>query len=197
MSFTLPALPYAADAFPGLISAKTFGFHHGNHHQTYITKLNDAIKDTEFAAMPLEEIIMKSKGGMFNAAAQHYNHTMFWKCMKPNGGGEPTGELMAAIVRDFGSFKAFHDQFKTTAATHFGSGWAWLVMNKDNKLQIVGTHDAETPITQGLKPLLTIDVWEHAYYLDYQGRRPDFIEDFLTKMANWDYAAENFAAAKC
>jgi Fe-Mn family superoxide dismutase len=132
---------------------------------------------------------------MFNNAAQHFNHSFFWNSLKPNGGGEPTGDLKAAIDRDFGSFQAFRDQFKTTAATHFGSGWAWLVLNKEQKLQVVGTHDAETPLTQGLKPLLTLDVWEHAYYLDYQNRRPDFVEDFLTKMANWDFAAQNFASA--
>eukprot|EP00933_Yihiella_yeosuensis_P071095 TRINITY_DN79294_c0_g1_i1.p1 TRINITY_DN79294_c0_g1~~TRINITY_DN79294_c0_g1_i1.p1 ORF type:complete len:200 (+),score=33.76 TRINITY_DN79294_c0_g1_i1:14-613(+) len=195
MSFTLPALPFAPDAFSGLISANTFSFHHGKHHQAYVNNLNNLVKDTEFASKSLEEIILNSKGGMFNNAAQHFNHSFFWNSLKPNGGGEPTGDLKAAIDRDFGSFQAFRDQFKTTAATHFGSGWAWLVLNKEQKLQVVGTHDAETPLTQGLKPLLTLDVWEHAYYLDYQNRRPDFVEDFLTKMANWDFAAQNFASA--
>jgi Fe-Mn family superoxide dismutase len=193
MSFTLPELPYSADAFKGLISATTFSYHHGKHHQKYVDELNKLIKGTAFEAKRLDEIVLGSEGAIFNNAAQHYNHSFFWPCLKPNGGGEPKGELKDAIDRDFGSFKAFRDQFKTTAEKHFGSGWAWLAINpKDKKLQVVGTHDGDTPITHGLQPIITLDVWEHAYYLDYQNRRPDFVEDFLSKMANWDFAAENY-----
>jgi Fe-Mn family superoxide dismutase len=195
MSFTLPPLPYAMDALEPYMSAKTLEFHYGKHHQTYVTNLNNLTKDSPLADASLEKIILEtakdaSKAGIFNNAAQVWNHTFFWKSMKKGGGGAPIGALAAKIEADFGSLDAFKDQFKQAATTQFGSGWAWLVLDQ-GKLKIVKTANAGNPMTDGAKPILTCDVWEHAYYLDYQNRRPDMVQAFLDHLANWDFAAEN------
>jgi Fe-Mn family superoxide dismutase len=192
MPFTLPQLPYAKDALEPHMSANTFSFHHEKHHNAYVTNLNKLIEGTEFANASLEEIIAKSEGGTFNNAAQVWNHTFFWNSMKPNGGGKPSGELAKKIDEDFGSFDKFKEEFANAGATQFGSGWAWLVKDS-GKLKVVKTPNAETPIRTGQTPILTIDVWEHAYYLDYQNRRPDFIQVFLNNLVNWDFAEKNFA----
>ncbi|MBF0355771.1 MAG: superoxide dismutase [Alphaproteobacteria bacterium] len=195
MAFELPPLPYAATALEPHMSANTFSFHHAKHHNAYVTNLNNLIKDTPLAAKSLEEIILAvagdtSKAGVFNNAAQVWNHTFFWSSMKPKGGGKPTGELLARIEKDFGSFDKFKEDFKNAAVTQFGSGWAWLVEEKGT-LRITKTGNADTPLAHGQKALLTVDVWEHAYYLDYQNRRPDFVQAFLDHLANWDFAAAN------
>lgn len=200
MPFTLPELPYAKDALEPHISAQTFDFHHGKHHNAYVTNLNKMIEGTDLADKSLEEIIEisskdSSKAGIFNNAAQVWNHTFFWNSMTPNGGGTPSGALADKINADFGSFEKFAEEFKTAGATQFGSGWAWLVLDAGS-LKVVKTPNAETPLTKGQTPLLTIDVWEHAYYLDFQNRRPDFIATFLDKLANWKFAAENFDKAQ-
>ena len=200
MAFTLPELPYAANALEPHMSANTFSFHHGKHHAAYVTNLNKLIEGTDLANKSLEEIILASAGdaakaGIFNNSAQVWNHTFFWNSMKPSGGGKPSGELAAKIEKDFGSYDKFVEEFKNAGATQFGSGWAWLVLDKDGTLKVVKTANAETPMTKGQIALLTIDVWEHAYYLDYQNRRPDFIATFLDKLANWDFAAANFKDA--
>ncbi|MBO6949552.1 MAG: superoxide dismutase [Rhodospirillales bacterium] len=200
MAFELPALPYAKDALEPHMSANTFDFHHGKHHNTYVVNLNGLLDGSDLAGKSLEEIIMatagdSSKAGMFNNAAQVWNHTFFWNSMKPNGGGAPSGDLAAKIDADFGSLDAFKDAFKQAGATQFGSGWAWLVVGDGGKLEVVKTPNAENPMTQGKTPLLTCDVWEHAYYLDYQNRRPDFLAAFLDNLVNWDFAAENLANA--
>jgi len=200
MAFELPALPYEKNALEPHMSANTFDFHHGKHHNTYVVNLNGLLEGSDLAGKSLEEIIMATAGdaakaGMFNNAAQVWNHTFFWNSMKPNGGGAPSGDLAAKIDADFGSFDAFKDAFKQAGATQFGSGWAWLVVGDGGKLEVVKTPNAETPLTQGKTPLLTCDVWEHAYYLDYQNRRPDFLAAFLDNLANWDFAAENLAKA--
>jgi Fe-Mn family superoxide dismutase len=199
MTFTLPELPYAKDSLEPFMSAQTFDFHHGKHHNAYVTKLNEAVAGTDMASLSLEDIIQKTAGdaakaGVFNNAAQIWNHTFFWNSMKPNGGGQPTGELAEQITKDFGSYEAFATEFKNAAATQFGSGWAWLVKTADGTLAVRKTANAETPLTNGETPLLTLDVWEHAYYLDYQNRRPDFISTYLDKLVNWEFAAKNFAA---
>ncbi|HVZ29130.1 MAG TPA: superoxide dismutase [Asticcacaulis sp.] len=197
MSFELPALPYAATALEPHMSANTFSFHHAKHHKAYVDNLNKLIADTEFKNQSLVDIVKASEGknpGVFNNAAQVWNHTFFWSSMKPNGGGAPTGEIASKIKADFGSFDAFAEAFKTAGATQFGSGWAWLVLGSDGKLKVVKTPNAETPFTKGDKPLLTCDVWEHAYYLDYQNLRPKFLEVFLANLANWDFANQNLAA---
>ncbi len=196
MTFTLPELPYAQDALEPHMSANTLSFHHGKHHAAYVTNLNKLIVGTEFEKASLEEIILKSSGPIFNNAAQVWNHTFFWHSMKAVGGGNPSGELASKINEDFGSFDKFKEEFTTAATTQFGSGWAWLVLDKSGKLKIVKTANAETPLTSGDTALLTIDVWEHAYYLDFQNRRPDYIATFLGKIANWEFAAENYASAK-
>ena len=197
--FTLPALPYASDALEPHISANTIGFHHGKHHAAYVANLNKLIAGTDLADLPIEEIVRRTAGdgakrGVFNNAAQTWNHTFYWHCMKPGGGGEPTGELRRLIDGSFGDFEKFREQFHTAAATLFGSGWAWLCQDGD-KLEIWQGKDADTPIAHGRKPLLTIDVWEHAYYLDYQNRRPDYIKTFLDHLVNWDYAQKNLEAS--
>ncbi|MEN2987474.1 superoxide dismutase [Tistrella sp. BH-R2-4] len=199
MAFELPALPYDKTALEPHISAQTFEFHHGKHHNTYVVNLNKLVEGTDLADASLEDIIVKTRGdaskaGVFNNAAQVWNHTFFWNSMKPNGGGAPTGELAKRIEADFGSLDKFKDAFKTAATTQFGSGWAWLVV-KDGKLDVVKTGNAETPVGTGATPLLTLDVWEHAYYLDYQNRRPDFIQSYLDNLVNWDFAAANLGAA--
>lgn len=200
MAFELPALPYEKNALEPHMSANTFDFHHGKHHNTYIVNLNGMLDGSDLADASLEDIIKATAGdpakaGMFNNAAQVWNHTFFWNSMKPNGGGAPTGELAAKIDSDLGGFDAFKDAFKAAGATQFGSGWAWLVVGDGGKLEVVKTPNAETPLTQGKTPLLTCDVWEHAYYLDYQNRRPDFLAAFLDNLANWDFAAKNLANA--
>lgn len=196
MTVTLPDLPYAQDALEPHISANTLSFHYGKHHNAYVTNLNKLTLGTEFEAAALEDIIKKSSAAIFNNAAQVWNHTFYWHSMKPSGGGNPTGALAEQINSDFGSFDKFKEEFAAAATTQFGSGWAWLVLDKDGKLKITKTSNAETPITGSDKPLLTIDVWEHAYYLDFQNRRPDYIATFLDKLVNWDFAAENFANAR-
>jgi Fe-Mn family superoxide dismutase len=195
MAFTLPDLPYAANALEPHISANTLGFHHGKHHQTYVTNLNNLIADTDLADASLEKIITTvagdaNKAGIFNNAAQVWNHTFYWNSMKPNGGGEPTGAIKAKIEADFGSYAAFKEAFKTAGLTQFGSGWAWLVL-EDGKLKITKTPNADTPMAHGQKAILTVDVWEHAYYLDYQNKRPDYLETFFNHLINWDFANRN------
>lgn len=199
MTFQLPALPYAEDALAPHISAETIGFHYGKHHQGYVLKLNDAIEGTEFDGQSLEEIIRATaaspeQAGIFNNAAQIWNHTFYWHSMKPAGGGAPTGALAERIAADFGGLEGLLDAFKAAAATQFGSGWAWLVLDGDT-LKLVKTGNADCPLADGHVPLLTIDVWEHAYYLDYQNRRPDYIDSFFAHLVNWDFAAENYEAA--
>ncbi|WP_420348063.1 superoxide dismutase [Pelagibius sp.] len=191
MAFELPSLPYAQDALEPHYSANTLSFHHGKHHAAYVNKLNELIAGTADEGKTLEEIIASSTGGLFNQAAQVWNHTFFWNSMKPGGGGAPDGALAQAIDAAFGSLDAFKEQFKAAGVGQFGSGWVWLV--KDNGgLKIVTSANAETPLTNGQTPLLTCDVWEHAYYLDYQNRRPDFIQSFLDNLVNWEFAAANF-----
>ncbi len=197
MAFDLPALPYAKDALAPHISANTFDFHHGKHHNAYVVNLNALIADTDLASMSLEDIMKTTAGdtakaGIFNNAAQVWNHTFFWNSMKPGGGGKPTGALATAINDAFGDYAGFKDAFKTAGMTQFGSGWAWLV-SRNGKLEIVKTPNAECPLTDGATPLIACDVWEHAYYLDYQNRRPDFLEAFLDHLVNWDFANANFA----
>jgi len=194
MTFTLPELPYAKDALEPHITANTLDFHHGKHHNTYVVKLNEMIAGTEFEGLALEDIIKKSDGGIFNNAAQVWNHTFYWNCMSPNGGGAPTGKIADKINEDFGSFEEFKKELAAAGATQFGSGWAWLVLD-GVKLKIVKTANAESPLTSGQIPLLTIDVWEHAYYLDYQNRRPDYISTFIDKLVNWSFVEENLINA--
>ncbi len=193
MTHELPALPYAKDALQPHISAETIEYHYGKHHQTYVTNLNNLIKNTEFENMSLDDTIMKSSGGIFNNAAQVWNHTFYWKCLSPNGGGAPSGALAAAINAKWSNFEAFKEAFTKAAIGTFGSGWAWLVKNKAGELEIVSTSNAATPMTSGQKALLTCDVWEHAYYVDYRNARPKYVEAFWN-LVNWDFVAANFAA---
>jgi Fe-Mn family superoxide dismutase len=194
MAFTLPELPYAKDALAPHISAETLEYHHGKHHAAYVNNLNKLIEGKPEASKSLEEIIKTSEGGIFNNAAQIWNHTFYWSSMKPNGGGLPTGDLADAITRDFGSFEKFAEEFTAAATTQFGSGWAWLVV-ADGKLSVTKTPNADLPMKHGQTALLTIDVWEHAYYIDYRNLRPKYIETFLKSLANWDFAAENLKKA--
>ncbi len=199
MAFSLPDLPYSKDALAPHISSDTLEFHHGKHHKAYVDKANDAIKGTELEGQDLVDVIRKSWAtknmGVFNNAAQIWNHTFYWNSMSPNGGGKPTGEVADAIDRDFGSYDKFADEFKAAGAGQFGSGWAWLVV-KNGKLEVRKTPNAELPLTEeGAHPILTMDVWEHAYYLDYQNKRPDYIGAFLDKLVNWDFANENLKKA--
>ena len=191
MKHTLPALPYAMDALEPVISEKTISFHYGKHHQAYVNKLNELVQGTEFENASLEDIIMKSDGGIFNNGAQVWNHTFYWNCLSPSGGKEPAGKILEAINQAFGSFEKFKEEFANAAATQFGSGWAWLVKNKNGKLEIIKTANAENPMRQGHTPLLTCDVWEHAYYLDYQNRRPDYVTAFW-KLVDWNKVEERF-----
>jgi Fe-Mn family superoxide dismutase len=194
MEHTLPALPYAKNALAPHISEETFEYHYGKHHQAYVTNLNNLVKGTEYETLDLEAIIKKAPaGGVFNNAAQVWNHTFFWNSMKPNGGGEPTGALAAAIKAKWGSFDEFKKAFTASAVGNFGSGWTWLVKKPDGSVDLANTSNAGTPLTGADKPLLTIDVWEHAYYIDYRNARPKFVETFLNALANWDFAAANFA----
>ena len=192
MEHTLPALPYAMDALAPHISKETLEFHYGKHHQTYVTNLNNLIKGTEFESMGLEEIVRKSSGGVFNNAAQIWNHTFYWNSLKPQGGGEPTGAVAEAINKKWGSFAAFKDAFNKSAAGNFGSSWTWLVKKSDGSLDIVNTSNAATPITGTDKPLLTCDLWEHAYYIDYRNSRPNYLNGYWS-LVSWDFAAKNFA----
>ncbi|MCP9839405.1 superoxide dismutase [Synechococcus sp. J7-Johnson] len=199
MAHTLPALPYDINALEPHISQNTLEFHHGKHHAAYVTNLNKLIEGTDLDGQSLEEVITSvagdpSKAGVFNNAAQVWNHSFYWQCMKPGGGGQPSGALADKINADFGSFEAFVEQFKTAGATQFGSGWAWLILDGDT-LKITKTANADLPLAHGQKALLTMDVWEHAYYLDYQNRRPDYMTTFLEKLVNWDFVAANLAAA--
>ena len=195
MEHTLPPLPYAKDALQPTMSAETLEFHYGKHHQAYVTNLNNLIKGTEFENLPLEEIIKKSQGGVFNNSAQVWNHTFFWNCMKPNGGGSPSGQVAQAIDRDCGGLDKFKEQFKAAAVGQFGSGWGWLAA-EGGKLKIVATPNAVNPLAEGQTALLTCDVWEHAYYLNYQNRRPDFVQTFIDHLINWDFVAQNLAKAR-
>jgi Fe-Mn family superoxide dismutase len=200
MSLELPPLPYDLKALEPHISANTLSFHHGKHHAAYVTNYNNLVKDTALAGKPLEEVIKEvagdsSKVGVFNNGAQVWNHTFFWNSMKPNGGGKPSGELASKIDADLGGYDKFIADFKTAGTTQFGSGWAWLVLD-GGKLAITKTANADTPLAHGQTPLFTIDVWEHAYYLDYQNRRPDFLAVVLEKLVNWDFVAKNLAEAK-
>ena len=192
MEHTLPPLPYAIDALAPHISKETLEFHYGKHHQTYVTNLNNLIKGTEFDAMSLEDIVRKSTGGMFNNAAQIWNHSFYWNSLSPKGGGQPAGALAAAINAKWGSFDAFKDAFTKSAVGNFGSSWTWLVKKADGSLDIVNTSNAATPVTGTDKPLLTCDLWEHAYYIDYRNRRPDYMAAFWS-LVNWEFAASNFA----
>ncbi len=193
MAFELPALPYAKNALEPHISQETLEYHYGKHHNTYVVKLNGLIEGTEFADKSLEEIIKSSTGGVFNNAAQVWNHTFYWYCLAPNAGGQPTGDVAEAINAAFGSFEAFQQQFTESAVNNFGSGWTWLVKKADGELAIVNTSNAGTPITEaGVTPLLTVDVWEHAYYIDYRNVRPDYLSNFWS-LVNWSFVAENLA----
>jgi Fe-Mn family superoxide dismutase len=200
MAIELPPLPYALDALAPHINSQTRSIHHGKHHQAYVTNGNKLIEGTEFAGKPLEEIVKATAGkadkaGIFNNAAQVWNHTFYWNSMKPKGGGKPTGNVAQKIDNDLGGYQKFVELFSQAGATQFGSGWAWLCL-KGGKLEVMKTPNAETPLTQnGVLPLLTMDVWEHAYYLDFQNRRPDYIKTFLDHLVNWDFANSNLAKA--
>jgi Fe-Mn family superoxide dismutase len=199
MAFELPPLPYPKNALEPHMSAKTLEFHYGKHHQAYVTTLNKLVQDSPLAKESLESVIKatakdEAKVPIFNNAAQVWNHTFFWNCMKPNGGGQPTGEMAQRLERSLGGLGSFQEKFKEAAVSQFGSGWAWLVLDS-NELKITKTPNAMTPLVQGQTALLTCDVWEHAYYLDYQNRRPDFVQTFLDKLVNWDFVANNLASA--
>jgi Fe-Mn family superoxide dismutase len=193
MAHELPPLPYANDALQPHISAETIEYHYGKHHQTYVTNLNNLIKGTEFESATLEDIIKKSSGGLFNNSAQVWNHTFYWNCLSPNGGGEPSGAVADAINKAFGSFAEFKEKFTTSAVTNFGSGWTWMVQNSDGSVEIFNTSNAGCPMTEGKKALLTVDVWEHAYYIDYRNARPKYMEAFWN-LVNWDFVAKNLGA---
>ncbi len=193
MSHTLPALPFGLDDLAPHMSRETLEFHHGKHHNAYVVNLNNLIVGTEFADAALEDIVKKSSGPIYNNAAQIWNHTFFWNCLKKDGGGEPTGALAEAINAKWGSFAAFKDAFTKSAVGNFGSGWTWLVKKADGSVDIVNMGAAGTPLTTGDTALLTVDVWEHAYYIDYRNLRPKFVETFLNSLANWEFAQANFA----
>lgn len=200
MAFELPPLPYAKNALEPHISANTLDFHHGKHHNAYVTNLNNLTKDTPLAGETLEAVIRSSAGdaakvGIFNNAAQVWNHTFYWNCMKPGGGGRPSAALVSALDGAFGSFDKFREEFKNACVTQFGSGWGWLVV-ADGALRITKTGNADLPMAHGQSALLTCDVWEHAYYLDFQNRRPDYVQAFLDHLVNWDFVAQNLAKAK-
>ena len=200
MAFELPPLPYPMDALQPHMSSRTLEFHHGKHHKAYVDNLNNLVKDTPFARQSLEDIIKatakdEAKAGVFNNAAQVWNHTFFWNCMKPHGGGQPTGDVAKGIEQAFGGLDKFKQEFKQAATTQFGSGWAWLV-NDGGKLKITKTPNAVNPLSQGHTALLTCDVWEHAYYLDFQNRRPDFVQTFLDHLVNWEFVAKSLSGAR-
>ncbi len=194
MEHQLPALPYAKDALAPHMSAETFDYHYAKHHQAYVTNLNNLIKGTDFENKSLEDIVKTAPaGGVYNNAAQVWNHTFFWHCMKPSGGGEPSGALADAIKAKWGSFDEFKKAFQTSAVGNFGSGWTWLVKKADGSVDIVNMGAAGTPLTTGDKPLLCVDVWEHAYYIDYRNLRPKYVETFLNNLVNWEFAQANYA----
>lgn len=195
--FVLPKLDYAMDAFEPTLSKETFEYHYGKHHQTYITTLNTLIKGTPYEAESLREIIKTSQGAIFNNAAQSYNHAFYWKCLTPNGGGAPKGELLAAIEKQWGTFEGFVADFSAKAVANFGSGWTWLVKRLDGELEIYSTSNAGTPLIEHLKPLLTIDVWEHAYYIDYRNARAGYVKAFFEKLVNWDFVERRFNGEPC
>ncbi len=192
MAYELPELPYAKNALEPHISAETLDFHHGKHHAAYVTNLNNLVTGTEFEGKSLEEIIASSEGGIFNNAAQIWNHTFYWNCLSPDGGGAPGGDLGSAIDSTFGSYDAFKEKFTASAVGNFGSGWTWLVKNSDGSIEIVNTGNAGSPLTTGQTPLLTCDVWEHAYYIDYRNARPAYVGAFWN-LVNWEFAANNYA----
>ena len=194
MERTLPPLPYAIDALAPAYSQETLEYHHGKHHNAYVVKLNELQVGTEFENMELEDVIKKSSGGIYNQAAQIWNHTFFWNCMTPNGGAAPTGALADAINQKWGSYADFKKAFVASAVGNFGSGWTWLVKKANGSVDIVNMGAAGTPLTTGDKALLTVDVWEHAYYIDYRNARPKFVETFFDKLVNWKFAEANFAA---
>lgn len=193
MEHSLPELPFAKNALVPYMSEETLNYHYGKHHQSYVTKLNGLIKGTKFENMSLEEIVLSSDGGIFNNAAQIWNHTFFWNSLTPKSSGKPSGKVAEAIDAKWGNFEEFKKEFALKASTNFGSGWTWLVLNKENKLEVVNTDDAKTPMTQGFKALLTLDIWEHAYYIDYRNERPKFIDAYWN-LVNWDFANKNFGA---
>ena len=193
MAFELPNLPYELNALEPHISKETLEYHYGKHHKTYVDNLNKLVPGSEFEGLSLEKIIQKSSGGIFNNAAQVWNHTFYWHCLSPNGGGKPSGELLDKIVSSFGSFEEFKEKFTNTSITTFGSGWGWLVKNPDDTLDIISTSNAGTPIKEGKTALLTCDVWEHAYYIDYRNARPKYLESFWN-LVNWDFVAKNLEA---
>jgi Fe-Mn family superoxide dismutase len=195
MAFSLPPLPYDKTALAPHISAETLEFHHGKHHQAYVTNLNKLVEGKPEASKTLEEVVLSSEGGVFNNAAQIWNHNFYWPSMKPNGGGAPAGDLADAVKRDFGSVDKLIEELSNAAATQFGSGWAWLVLGADKKLAVTKTGNADLPLKHGQKPLLTIDVWEHAYYIDYRNARPKYIETFFKHLVNWDFALQNLKHA--
>ncbi|KAB0584061.1 superoxide dismutase [Fe] [Ideonella dechloratans] len=194
MEHTLPPLPFGLDDLTPHMSRETLEYHYGKHHNAYVVNLNNLIGGTEFAGLPLEDVVKKSAGPVYNNAAQIWNHTFFWNCLKKNGGGEPSGALAAAINAKWGSYAAFKEAFTKSAVGNFGSGWTWLVKKADGTVDIVNMGAAGTPLTTGDKPLLTIDVWEHAYYIDYRNLRPKFVETFLNNLVNWSFAEANFAS---
>ena len=193
MTHTLPALPYEMNALEPVISNETLEYHYGKHHKAYVINLNNLITGTEYEGMSLDDIIMKSSGGVFNNAAQVWNHTFYWNCLSPDGGGEPSGALADAINKAFGTFHAFKEAFNKSAATNFGSGWTWLVKKGDGSVEIINTSNAGTPMVDGNTALLTVDVWEHAYYIDYRNARPKYLE-VIWKLINWEFVARNYAA---
>ena len=193
MSFELPSLPYANDALAPYMSAETLDFHHGKHHQTYVTNLNNLLKDNELLGASLEDIVVKSSkdtsmAGIFNNAGQHWNHILFWQCMKPNGGGSIPSELEARLNSDFGSVDQFKEAFIQAGTTQFGSGWAWLAID-NGKLVVTKSANASNPLVDGMKPILGCDVWEHSYYIDYRNKRPDYLKAFLDSLVNWEFVA--------
>ncbi|MCS7030454.1 MAG: superoxide dismutase [Gloeomargarita sp. SKYG116] len=199
MAYQLPELPYPQDALAPYITEELMSYHYGKHHAAYVTNYNNLVKDTEYDQMPIEEVIKKtygdpSKVGIFNNGAQAWNHTFYWNCMKPGGGGEPTGALADKIKADFGSFEEFKNAFKQAGVTQFGSGWAWLVL-ENGTLKVTKTLNADNPLCFNQIPLLTMDVWEHAYYLVYKNRRPDYAQDFIDHLINWDFVSAQYAAA--
>lgn len=200
MAYEQLSLPYAENALEPHISANTISFHYGKHHATYVKKFNDMVQGTPYDDQGIEEVVKavagdSSKTGIFNNGAQAWNHSFYWNCLSPDGGGKPSGALADKIDQDFGSYDAFRDELANAAATQFGSGWAWLVMD-NGSLKVVKTANAQTPLTEGMTPILTIDVWEHAYYLDYQNRRPDYVASLIDNLVNWEFATANFEAAQ-
>lgn len=200
MAYSQPALPYADNALAPHISTETIGFHYGKHHATYIKKYNDMVAGTPFDDQNIEDVIVATannpeKAGLFNNGAQAWNHSFYWNSLSPNGGGKPSGEIAGKIDADFGHYDAFKEELANAAATQFGSGWAWLVLDK-GQLKVVKTANAQTPLTSGMIPILTIDVWEHAYYLDFQNRRPDYVAAVIDDLLNWDFASQNFLNAQ-